>query len=99
MELYSIDNPINKEAGETFAETIRDENNLEDEISFRIEFQEKLGLLRPLELIILQMKMNGYQDHEIAQLMCIQSSTVRNTLQSIASKVMEKKSNQYALQL
>ena len=99
MELYSIDNPINREAGETFAETIRDEKNLEEEISFHLEYQEKLASLHTSEQTILQMKMNGYQDYEIAQIMCIQSSTVRSTLQNIAPKMMEKKTVQCELQL
>lgn len=98
-ELYSIDNPLNKESGDTFAESIKDENNLEEEISFRLEYQERLASLHANEQTILQMKMNGYQDYEIAQIMCIQSSTVRNTIQNIASKMMERKTVQCELQL
>lgn len=99
LELYSIDNPLNFESSDTFAESIKDEHNLEEEISFRLEYQERLASLHTNEQTILQMKMNGYQDYEIAQIMCIQSSTVRSTIQNIASKMMEKKSSQYALQL
>jgi DNA-binding CsgD family transcriptional regulator len=99
LELYSIDNPLNKESGETFAESIKDENNLEEEISFRLEYQDRLASLHGNEQTILQMKMNGYQDYEIAQTMCIQSSTVKTALQNIAPKMMEKKTVQCELQL
>lgn len=99
LELYSIDNPLNIESSETFAESIKDDNNLEEEISFRLEYQERLASLHTNEQTILQMKMNGYQDYEIAQIMCIQSSTVRNTIQNIASKMMERKTVQCELQL
>jgi DNA-binding CsgD family transcriptional regulator len=64
-----------------------------------LEYQERLASLHANEQTILQMKMNGYQDYEIAQIMCIQSSTVRNTIQNIASKMMERKTVQCELQL
>jgi DNA-directed RNA polymerase specialized sigma24 family protein len=99
LELYSIDNPLNKESGETFAESIEDENNLEEEILFRLEYQDRLAMLHINEQTILQMKMNGYQDYEIAQTMCIQSSTVKTALQTIAPKMMEMKTVQCELQL
>jgi len=99
LELYSIDNHLNIESDETFAESIKDDKNLEEEISFRLEYQERLASLHTDEQTILQMKMNGYQDYEIAQAMCINSNTVRNTLQSIASKMMEQKNVQCELQL
>ena len=99
LELYSIDNPLNIESSDTFAESIKDEHNLEEEISFHLEYQERLASLHTNEQTILQMKMNGYQDYEIAQIMCIQSSTVRSTLQNIAPKMMERKTVQCELQL
>ena len=99
LELYSIDNPLNKDSGETFAESIKDDNNLEEEISFHLEYQERLASLHTNEQTILQMKMNGYQDYEIARIMCIQSSTVRSTIQNIASKMMERKTVQCELSL
>jgi len=99
IELYSIDNPLNIESDETFAESINDDKNLEEEISFRLEYQVRLASLHTNEQTILQMKMNGYQDFEIAQIMCIQSSTVRSTIQNIASKMMERKTVQCELQL
>jgi DNA-binding NarL/FixJ family response regulator len=43
------------------------------------------------------MKMNGYNDHEIAQAMCIQTSTVKIALQNIAPKMMEQKTVQCEL--
>ena len=67
MELYSINNHLNIESEETFAESIKDDNNLEEEISFQIEYQERLASLHSSEQTILQMKMNGFQDYEIAQ--------------------------------
>ena len=97
MELYSIDNPINKEAGETFAETIHDEKNLEEEISFHLEYQEKLASLQSSEQTILQMKLNGYNNQEIAQMMAIEPDTVKNALQNIASKMMDRKNIQCEL--
>ena len=97
LELYSIDNPLNLESSETFAESIKDENNLEEEISFRLEYQERLASLHTNEQTILQMKMNGYQDHEIAQVMCIQSNTVKIALQNIAPKMIERKTIQCEL--
>jgi DNA-directed RNA polymerase specialized sigma24 family protein len=99
LELYSIDNPLKSESEETFAESIKNENNLEEEIFFQLEFQQKLASLHTNEQTILQMKMNGYNDHEIAQAMCIQSSTVKIALQNIAPKMMELKTVQFALQL
>jgi len=98
LELYSIDNHLNIESNETFAESIKDDKNLEEEISFHLEYQERLASLHTNEQTILQMKMNGYQDYEIAQIMCIQSSTVRSTIQNIASRMMERKTVQCELQ-
>jgi DNA-binding NarL/FixJ family response regulator len=97
LELYSIDNPIKSESEETFAESIKDENNLEEEIFFQLEFQQKLASLHTNEQTILRMKMNGYNDHEIAQAMCIQPSTVKIALQNIAPKMMEQKTVQCEL--
>ncbi len=99
LELYSIDNPLNIESSDTFAESIKDEQNLEEEISFHLEYQERLASLHTNEQAILQMKMNGYQDYEIARIMCIQSSTVRSTIQNISSKMMERKTVQCELSL
>ena len=97
LELYSIDNPLNKDSGETFAESIKDDNNLEEEISFRLEYQEKLASLHTTEQTILQMKMNGYNNQEIAQMMSIESDTVKHALHCIASKMMDCKKTQCEL--
>jgi DNA-directed RNA polymerase specialized sigma24 family protein len=97
LELYSIDNPLNKDSGETFAESIKDDNNLEEEISFRLEYQEKLASLHTNEQTILQMKMNGYNNQEIAQMMSIELDTVKYALHCIASKMMDCKNIQCEL--
>ena len=79
-------------------ETLKtNKNNLEEEIFFQLEYQQKLASLHTNEQTILQMKMNGYNDHEIAQAMCIQTSTVKIALQNIAPKMMELKTVQCEL--
>ena len=97
LELYSIDNPLKSESEETFAESIKDENNLEEEIFFQLEFQQKLASLHTNEQTILQMKMNGYNNQEIAQMMSIESDTVKHALHCIASKMMDCKNIQCEL--
>ena len=97
LELYSIDNPLKSESEETFAESIKDENNLDEELFFQLEFQQKLASLHTNEQTILQMKMNGYNNQEIAQMMSIESDTVKHALHCIASKMMDCKNIQCEL--
>ena len=97
MELYSIDNPINRVSGETFAETIRDEKNVEEEISFQLEYQERLASLHTHEQTILQMRMNGYTNQEIAQALSVESDTIKNTLECIVLKMTDRKTVQCEL--
>jgi len=97
MELYSIDNPINRVSGETFAETLRDEMNLEEEISFQLEYQERLAALYTHEQTILQMRMNGYGNQEIAQALSVESDTIKNTLECIVLKMTDRKTVQCEL--
>lgn len=97
-ELYSLDNSLNDELIETFADNLKDEFNIEDEISFQIDLRNKFVSLRPPEILILQMKINGYNNNEISQIMSIEEETVRNSLEHIQSIIFDKKPIQYTFQ-
>jgi hypothetical protein len=100
LELYSIDNPFVKgERVETFAESIRDERDLEHELCFHIDLQDRLASLSLNEQTIVRMKLDGYDESEIAQIMCVHPSTVRIALVNIAPKMMEQETLQCALPL
>lgn len=98
-ELYSIDSPISGEGEDTFADCIPDETNLEEELSARMDIEDKLSSLKEYEQLIVRMKMNGYDENEIARALSVQPQTVRNAVKSISNKLFEKAVAQTSLSL
>lgn len=98
-ELYSIDSPISGEGEDTFADCIPDGMNLEEELSARMDIEDKLSSLKEYEQLIVRMKMNGYDENEIARALSVQPQTVRNAVKGISNKLFEKAEAQTSLSL
>jgi hypothetical protein len=98
-ELYSIDNTISDESGETFAESIPDQHNQEDEIIFHLDYQTTLASLAKVEETIVQMRLQGFENHEIAKSLNVHSSTIQQTIDHLSETVSHHKKVQYELSL
>jgi DNA-directed RNA polymerase specialized sigma24 family protein len=97
-ELYSIDNTINDESGETFAESIPDEHNHEEEIIFHLDYQTTLASMQKVEETVVQMRLHGFENYEIAQSLNVHSSTIQQTLDHLSETVSHQKKVQCELQ-
>lgn len=98
-ELYSIDNTMSDESGETFADNIPDEHNHEEEIIFHLDYQTTLASMQKVEETIVQMRMHGFENYEIAQTLNVHSSTIQQTLDHLSETITHNKKVQYELSL
>ncbi|MBI5021740.1 MAG: hypothetical protein HZB59_09900 [Ignavibacteriales bacterium] len=99
LELHSIDNSIFNGEGDTYADIIQDESNLEDYLHYKIDLDTRLSKLSEKERIIFMMKEEGYNDDEIAQAVSVNIQTVKSFIDRLLLEFSNKHSNQFTLQL
>jgi DNA-binding CsgD family transcriptional regulator len=73
--------------GYAYADLIRDETNLEDEILTRIDFQTKRERLSEQEDRILQMRLDGYNVRDMVRLTGRGKGFVKTTLRNVLLKM------------
>lgn len=96
-ELYSINSPLSGDGEDTFADCIPDEANLEEEVSARMDIEDKLYGLKEYEQLIVRMKMSGYDENEIARALSVQPQTVKNAIKNLSAKLFEEAPAQISL--
>jgi len=97
LELHSIDNSIFNGEGDTYADIIQDESNLEDFLHYKIDLDTRLSKLSEKEKIIFMMKTEGYKEEEIAQAVSLNEDTVRNFIHKLALKFSNKAQPQFEM--
>jgi len=85
LELHSINNPVFECGGDTYGDIIQDGNDNDTSIAFEIDLKGKLSKLTPKEKSIIEMKINGFTEEEIANSLELQIYTVKNALTRISS--------------
>ena len=85
LELHSINNPVFEGGGDTYAEIIQDGEDGEESLTFEIDLKERVTKLSPKEKSILELKVAGFTEEEIARSLAVQIHTVKNTLIRISS--------------
>ena len=98
LELHSINNPVFECGGDTYADIMRDGDRNEESLAFEIDLKEKVSHLSPKENTILEMKINGFTEEEIARSLAVQIHTVKNTLIRISSIITGISSTQLTFQ-
>jgi len=99
MELYSIDNPVFDGEGDTYADIIRDESDFERQVSFNIDVQQNLSKLSEIERLIIDKKISGYKSEEIAEMLSVQTQSVANAIERVATHFTNQLPSQMELQL
>jgi len=98
-ELYSINSPVFSDRADTLAECIPDEVNLEEELSARMDIEDKLSTLKEYEQTIVMMKLSGYDENEIARALSVQPQTIRNAVRGISKRLLDESETQISMSL
>jgi len=98
-ELYSINSPVFSDRADTFAECIPDEVNLEEELSARMDIEDKLSTLKEYEQTIVMMKLSGYDENEIARALSVQPQTIRKAVKGISKRLLDESETQISMSL
>ena len=99
MELYSIDNPVFDGEGDTYADVIPHDTNVEDELNFKIDLQRKLSALTNTDRTIFEMKVTGFDDDAVARALSIHPETLNLALNRISHLLTGKPQAQLELHL
>ena len=94
LELHSINNPVFEGGGDTYAEIIQDGEDGEESLTYEIDLKATISKLTPKEKSILEMKINGFTEEEIARSLAVQIHTVKNTLTRLSSIITCRSSTQ-----
>jgi len=94
LELHSINNPVFECGGDTYAEIIQNGDDDEESLTFEIDLKERVEKLSPKEKTILELKVAGFADKEIARSLAVQIHTVKNTLTRLSSIITCRSSTQ-----
>ncbi len=87
LELYSVHNPVFEGEDDTYADNISAAIDIETEVSFKIDIEQKLSHLSQNERTIIDMKVSGFGDEEISQCLSVQVQTVKNALNRLSSRI------------
>lgn len=87
--IISIDEPIKsiEDGSLTVKDTLRSNKNIESDILTKLIFKDYVDTLKPLHRDILELRMNGHTQREIAQMLSITQSMVSRVLRQIAEYI------------
>lgn len=97
MELYSIHNPVFDGEGDTYADVIPHDKDVEDELNFNIDLQRQLSVLTKTDRTIFEMKVAGFDDEAVVRTLSIQPHTLKVALDRISHLLIGKPQPQLEL--
>jgi DNA-directed RNA polymerase specialized sigma24 family protein len=97
LELYSLNNPVYENGGRPYIDSFSADEDIQDSMIHEIDFNGLISTLTLKEKNIIEMKINGFNDNEIATALSIQIQTVKNILTRISLIITNKPSPQLSL--
>ncbi len=94
LEVYSINNPVFEDVGDTYGDIMQGDDDIEGSLIHEIDLKTAMSNLMSKEKTVLEMKINGFSEEEIAQSLALEFHTIKNTLIRLSSIITCRPSTQ-----